>query len=217
MKNIKPISLLLTLLVAAASVCYADRGADFFVAVRSGDRDEVKRMIAKDKTLVFITDRRGMTPFLTAVESRDLEMTYLLADYFSRLGDSSTAGNAMHIAVNNEDEPMLRLLVRLAADEDPDMPRHLINMPRMRENAPRTSVANDRNTPLHLAAKKCNFQIYKYLLDHGANPKARNAAGKTPAQLLSVCPKPKPAAKKAAPKPAPKPKPVEEPITFPIL
>lgn len=181
--------------------CWAGAANPIFSAVRSGDRDEVERLISKDKTLVFATDERGMTPFLTAVESQDVEMAYLLADYFSRLGDSGAPGNAMHIAVNNEDEPMLRLLLRLTAAEDPDLPKYLLNMPRQQEKAAPRCESNDRNTPLHLAAQKCNFKIYKYLLANGANPLARNAAGKTPKQLLDACPKPvsKPAGKTQQP------------------
>lgn len=58
----------------------------------------------------------------------------------------------MHIAVNNEDEPMIKLLFRLAAEEDPGLPKQLINTPRSREDD--TSLtSSDRNTPLHVAAK----------------------------------------------------------------
>lgn len=172
------------------SLCHAGPSEEIFAAVRNGNRTEVKRLVSKDKTLVFATDKRGMTPFLTAVEAKDLDMAYLLADYFSRLGDSAAPGNAMHIAVNNEDEPMIKLLFRLTAAEDPKLPKYLINMPRSREDAT-SMTSNDRNTPLHVAAKKCNVRIYKFLVANGANPDAANSYGQTPRNIMISCEKTK--------------------------
>ena len=194
-------------------------GADteaFFAAVRAGRSDRVEQMIAKDKMLVFTTNRQGLTPFLIAVENRDVKMAALLADYFARLNDTAGPGNAFHIAAANNDDAMVRLLLQLMNEEDPALPRHMLNMPRL----PTNSATNDRNTPLHLAAQNCNRPLYRLLVANGAQPGLRNAAGKTPAQLLQACPpEKKAAAAKPAParKPAAKPKPAAyEPITFPI-
>lgn len=220
----KKIFLLSLFFVMLALPARADSRAEFFAAVRNGDSDRVERMIARDKALVFITDENGMTPFLTAVQSRNGKMVYLLFDYFARLGDTGGPGNAFHIAVQNEDEAMVRLLVQMMSEDDPQMPKYLLNMRR----TPTNSKSNDKNTPLHLAALKCNFAIYQLLLKNGANPALRNAAGKTPRQILSACPKPAPKAAGAAGKPAfgahnpptrkrpPLPE-KEEPVVFPIL
>ena len=210
-------TLLLAVLFLLMSVfpCMAGNTAEFFAAVRSGNSVKVKKMLAKDKALVFVADKNGMTPFLVAVKMKNLKMVSLLADCFSRLGDTAAPGGAMHIAVSNNDEAMVRLLVRLAAEEDPAFPKQLINMPRQKSN----SALNDRNTPLHLAAQKCNFRIYNYLLQYGASPLMRNARGQTPKQIINACPKPQTKKKEAKPAssvPASKPKPVAEPLIFPI-
>ena len=186
----KTFTFLAVLGLFAPALCWAGPNEEIFAAVRSGNRTEVKRLVSKNKTLVFATDKRGMTPFLRAVEAKDLDMAYLLADYFSRLTDSGASGNAMHIAVNNEDEPMIKLLFRLAAEEDPGLPKQLINMPRSREDD--TSLtSSDRNTPLHVAANKCNARIYKYLVANGANPDVVNSYGQTPRQIMISCEKTK--------------------------
>lgn len=186
----KTLTLFAVLGLLGAAVCYAGPNEEIFAAVRSGNRTEVKRLVSKNKTLVFATDKRGMTPFLTAVEAKDLDMAYLLSDYFSRLGDSAAPGNAMHIAVNNEDEPMIKLLFRLTSEEDPELPKQLINMPRSREDEI-SITSSDRNTPLHIAAKKCNARIYKYLVANGANPDAFNSYNQTPRSIMAACEKTK--------------------------
>ena len=206
------------------SWCFAGKTEAFFAAVRNGNSSQVERMLEKDKTLVFLKDRNGMTPFLLAVQTRNLKMTDLLSEYFARLNDSAVMGNAVHIAVLNEDEPMIRLILRLASEEDTEMPAYLLNMPRKQAGV-KSAVANDKNTPLHLAAQKCNFRIYQYLLNNGANDSVLNAAGKTPKQIISACPKPqtkekasvveKP--KKGIPRSQNAPSAAaEEPLVFPI-
>ena len=213
MKTFLLIGLFLLLSVSSG---LANEVNEFFAAVRNGNSQRVEEMLSKNKILVFTADKRGMTTFLVAVETRNLKMVSLLADSFSRLGNIAQPGNALHIAVSNDDEPMVRLLVRLSSEEDPALTKRLLNMRRRGDK----EEINDRNTPLHLAALKCNFRVYNYLLEHGANPTLPNSKGKTPKQIISACPKPKPAKKQAAKPassvPASKPKPVEEPLIFPI-
>ncbi len=214
----KPFCLTFLFLFLSVAPVQAGNAEAFFSAVRNGNSKRVEEMVAKDKTLVFTVDKRGMTPFLVAVETRNLKMVSLLSEYFSRLGNTAAPGNALHIAVTNDDEPMVRLLVQLTSEEDSELPKYLINMPRQKNN----SAVNDRNTPLHLAAKRCNFSIYQYLLKNGANPDMRNAMGKTPKQLLSVCPKPEakeePEISNTVPnaRPVHVPEPEAPPLGFPV-
>lgn len=215
----KGIVLALTLLAPAA---WAAPAQEMFAAVNNGNRAAVKRLLAQDKTLVYIQDRQGMTPFLIAVQNGDLDMTVLLADAFSRLDVDAPAGNAMHLAVLNEDAAMLRVLLQLCDEEDPELAVFMLNM-RRHGGAPK-SPTNDGNTPLHLAALKCHRPMYQFLVANGARPDVRNNKGKTPAQLLKACPpEPKqsaPAPKaaspaKAAPAP-PKTPPPTQPLVFPL-
>ena len=159
---------------------------EMFWAVQNGNRSAVKRLLAQDKTLVYGQDAQGMTPFLIAVQNGDLDMAVLLADAFSRLDTDCPLGNAVHIAVLNEDAAMLRVLFQLCDEEDPDLATLMLNM-RRHWGAPK-SKTNDGNTPLHLAALKCHRPMYQFLVANGANPTVRNNKGKTPAQLLTACP-----------------------------
>lgn len=222
----KGIVLALTLLAPAA---WAAPAQEMFAAVNNGNRAAVKRLLAQDKTLVYIQDRQGMTPFLIAVQNGDLDMTVLLADAFSRLDVDAPAGNAMHLAVLNEDAAMLRVLLQLCDEEDPELAVFMLNM-RRHGGGPK-SPTNDGNTPLHLAALKCHRPMYQFLVANGAKPTVRNSRGKTPAQLLKSCPPEPtnpapvqkdtaaPAAKQAVPAPQTvpaEPLPPEEPLVFPL-
>lgn len=182
--NLRKISVLMFLLCGAA--LWAAAPGNIFVAVQNGNRAAVKRLLAKDKTLVYQQDARGMTPFLEAVFVRDLDMAVLLADAFSRLDANCSQGNAMHLAVLNEDAAMLRVLMQLCDEEDPNLTNSLLNMPR-HWGGPQ-SKTDDGNTPLHLAALKCHRPMYQFLVANGAKPTVRNSRGKTPAQLLKSCP-----------------------------
>ena len=164
----------------------ASAAEEMFWAVQNGNRSAVKRLLAQDKTLVYGQDAQGMTPFLIAVQNGDLDMAVLLADAFSRLDTDCPLGNAVHIAVLNEDAAMLRVLFQLCDEEDPDLATLMLNM-RRHWGAPK-SKTNDGNTPLHLAALKCHRPMYQFLVANGASPTVRNNQGKTPAQLLTACP-----------------------------
>ena len=86
------------------SWCFAGKTEAFFAAVRNGNSSQVERMLEKDKTLVFLKDRNGMTPFLLAVQTRNLKMTDLLSEYFARLNDSDDINQrlAMHYDIKQK-------------------------------------------------------------------------------------------------------------------
>lgn len=169
--------------------CAAGLAHEFFMAVRAGNEATVKKMLRKSKELVFLADEEGRTPFLAAVEDKNVSMAYLLAEYWSRLTVLSDKGNAVHIAVLNEDSAMVKMLVHVAAREDPQLAQRLVNAPRATKGKGQWAGA-DLNTPLHLAAQKCNRDIYQYLISRGAEPDRRNAAWETPQQILARCPAP---------------------------
>lgn len=205
---------LLLLALTCAAAARADiLGASFFAVVRSGDTDKAEEMIRADKTLVFVEEPGGMTAFLAAVKNKDVKMAQLLADSFSRLDVRTEEGNAVHLAVINNDEAMLRMLFAFMDEVEPDLFEYLANAPR----GSRTSPASDRNTPLHLAALNCNRAIYDFLVQHGASEKNLNRRRQTPKRLLSFCNKK--AGKKSptaiAPVPAPEKPALQEPVSTP--
>lgn len=178
--------LLLALLGMSALIARAGvSGAAFFAVVRAGDTDKAEEMLRADKTLVFVEEPDGTTAFLAAVKNKDVKMARLLADSFSRLDVRTNGGNALHLAVSNNDEEMLRMLFAFMDEVEPELFESLANEPR----GSRISPASDRNTPLHLAALNCNRAIYGFLAAHGANETILNRRRQTPKRLLSFCKK----------------------------
>ncbi|MBD9149883.1 MAG: ankyrin repeat domain-containing protein [Spirochaetia bacterium] len=176
--------LLLALLGMSAVIARAGvLGAAFFAVVRSGDTDKAEEMLRADKTLVFVEEPDGTTAFLAAVKNKDVKMARLLADSFSRLDVRTNGGNALHLAVSNNDEEMLRMLFAFMDEVEPELFESLANEPR----GSRISPASDRNTPLHLAALNCNRAIYGFLATHGANEKILNRRRQTPRSLVTSC------------------------------
>ena len=151
--------------------------------VRAGDTDKAEEMLRADKTLVFVEEPDGTTAFLAAVKNKDVKMARLLADSFSRLDVRTNGGNALHLAVSNNDEEMLRMLFAFMDEVEPELFESLANEPR----GSRISPASDRNTPLHLAALNCNRAIYGFLAAHGANEKILNRRRQTPRYLVTSC------------------------------
>ena len=178
--------LLLALLGMSALIARAGvSGAAFFAVVRAGDTDKAEEMLRADKTLVFVEEPDGTTAFLAAVKNKDVKMARLLADSFSRLDVRTNGGNALHLAVSNNDEEMLRMLFAFMDEVEPEVFESLANEPR----GSRISPASDRNTPLHLAALNCNRAIYGFLAAHGANETILNRRRQTPKRRFSSCKK----------------------------
>ena len=123
--------LLLALLGMSALIARAGvSGAAFFAVVRSGDTDKAEEMLRADKTLVFVEEPDGTTAFLAAVKNKDVKMARLLADSFSRLDVRTNGGNALHLAVSNNDEEMLRMLFAFMDEVEPELFESLANEPR---------------------------------------------------------------------------------------
>lgn len=183
--------LILTVLFAfaAAIPCAASPADNLFSAVKNADRAQAKKLLRQNPKLAQSTDKKGQTPFLLAVTNKDLDMAYLLAQY-SSLSAAGPKGNAFHIAAQNEDEPMLKLLVKLTGERRADLTKLMLNAPRELEDE-YSLTSSDGNTPLHVAAKKCNSRIYNYFVSHGAEDSLENAFGQTAQKILTSCQKQK--------------------------
>lgn len=172
----------------AAAAFAAVAANDIFAAVNKGSVTDVQRMLAKNPRLVLDTNKQGLTPFLSAVQKKDLDMAYLLIKSSSRLTARCGKGNALHIAVANQDEPMIKLILKEAAAKDPSLPARLVNHARSLYDAS-SLTSDDGNTPLHVAAQRCNMRIYKYLLAYGADDSLSNGMNKTPSEIITSCQK----------------------------
>lgn len=161
---------------------------EFFKAVKQSDQTSVLRHLNKNPKLVLAMDEHSMTPFLLAVSKKDREMVNLLAQKSSRLTARGEKGNAFHIAAANQDEPMIKLLTRLAQAKDANLPRNMLNHQR-NVYVSTSYYSNDGNSPLHVAAQKCNRRIYNYFVSLGADESVQNSLQKTPREIMVNCEK----------------------------
>ena len=168
--------------------CIEDPKADFFKAVKQSDRASVLRLLSKNPKLVLATDEHSMTPFLLAVHRKNREMANLLAQKSSRLTARGDKGNAFHIAAANQDEPMIKLLTKLTQAKDAGLTRKMLNYQR-NIYMPASYSSNDGNSPLHIAAQKCNRRIYNYYVSLGADESVQNSLKKTPREIMVNCEK----------------------------
>ena len=162
-----------------------DVRTEFWQAVVTNDVTRAKKALRKDKSLVFAS-QNGRTGYLLAVEKGNKKMAWFLVESFSRLNASCERGNALHIAVENQDFGMIKLVMKAAQDEDEELLTRLINSPRL--TAKQGQNKADMNTPLHIAALLCDRDIYNYLVSFDGNEKARNANFQTPKEILETCP-----------------------------
>ena len=174
--------------LSSISVAWADSTDDFFKAVKKSDTAQVKQLLNKQPRLVLERDDKNMTGFLWAVSKKNLELVSFLAEKGARLTARGEKGNAFHIAAENQDEPMLKLLMKLISAKNAQAPADMLNYGRDIYSAT-SYTSSDGNTPLHIASKKCNTRIYNYFVNHGAQEDIPNHLLKTPAAILSDCQK----------------------------
>ncbi len=179
---------LLLVLFANVNVVWADNTTDFFKAVKKSDISSVKQLLAKQPRLVLERDDKNMTGFLWAVSKDDMEMVSLLADKGTKLTARGEKGNAFHIAAEKQNEAMLKLLMKLISAKNVQAPTDMLNYGRDIYSST-SYISSDGNTPLHIAAKKCNVRIYNYFVNHGARENITNNLLKTPAAIMAECQK----------------------------
>lgn len=135
--------------------------ADIFKAIASGDLVLAQQIMRQNKAAVFAKNAQGLTPLLAAVKARNLDMVNAFASNMGRLTDLSSEGNALHLAVKQQDIEMVQLLVRLAQAD-----KSLSLMLEAKTVAPNKQMM----TPLGFAGLSCNKEIYDYLVSVGASP-----------------------------------------------
>jgi ankyrin repeat protein len=128
--------------------------AEFFAAVKKGERDTVERMVAEDRSLLVATDENGVSAILLAYYHGKAEVAEALVARKPALDifEASTSGNAER--------------VRQLLTKDPKLAN---------------AWSKDGFFPLGLAAFFKRPEVAKVLLEHGANPRmASRPAGFTP-------------------------------------
>ena len=128
-------------------------------AVRAGDDAAVRDLLDSNAELAAARDERGVSAVLTAARLGHEDIVQLLLDANPPLDvhDAAAVGRTRALAE------------LLDADRDA---------------AHRTAAGGE--TALHLAAAFGHKDAVELLLDHGADPAARDAEGRTPADLAAA-------------------------------
>ena len=176
----------------AGSDPYANKDLrkEFWEAVEINDTEKVKKLIKRDKSLVFAKNDKGRTGFLRAVEKHFKSMAWLLGKNWSRINEQCPRGNALQIAVEDRDFGMVQLVLSVAQLDSDDAMIGLINAPRIDVPKESASFSKSLDTSLHIAAELCDYGIYDYLVAMGGNADRVNSAFQKPKDILATCPPP---------------------------
>jgi len=147
MKKLKSIVLTATLLFVVIQTLQAQ---EIFNAVKSGNLQEVKRLISANHSLVDSLDDRGNTPLINAIREGNIEMTRDLIAEGSNVNHKNKSGyTPLHFASDKNQIEVVNLLLEKGAE---------IN-----------AVNKYQITPLFSAIEKKNVDIAAILLKRGAD------------------------------------------------
>ncbi len=154
-----------------------------FTCARQGLLSCLKEEIKKDKYNQFLLDTNRNSLLVVAASHGQNKALQFLADEWPKWFLCNKQGrNALHMAIIAKHYDTAKLVVYLV-DEDTDADiKRFINTPDTKELA----------TPLHWAAYRCQRDLYQFLINYGANPKARDNEFRTPQEILAACPPEKP-------------------------
>lgn len=137
----------------------AKNADDLFELVKSGDLEAVRLTVDADKRLANARRSDGVSlPYLAAANGHKAILAYLL-DAGATIDAKTKYGSALHVAVENEFEDIVRDLLARKAD------------PRLQDDW--------KQAPLHNATKNKSDAIAKLLTDAGADPNAHDYKGRT--------------------------------------
>jgi ankyrin repeat protein len=162
--------------------------ADMMNAVKAGDLDAVKSMLAENPSLVNATDADGNSAILIATYWGKREVAEALLAHAPKLNvfEAAAAGQLSFVKQQIEDNPALIH----AWSQDGFTPLHLAVFFGRRDVAALLLARNPnvnavaRNpikvTPLHSAAAGNHYEMSAALIAHGADVNARQEGGFTP-------------------------------------
>lgn len=164
---------------------------ELFTAIKSGDRSAVDDLLDRDPRLMSARDDSGLSPILAALYRGQTEIASAILRRGPELTvyEAAAAGDEARVrelvdrdpALGSADSPDGYSALGLAAFfKHRDVVRYLLGHGAKVRSASRTGGF----TPLHSAvasdAAECDHEIVRMLVDAGADPNAKSAAGNTP-------------------------------------
>jgi ankyrin repeat protein len=136
------------------------------LAASSGDHQTLRHALEKDAAHIHTMDSLGVTPLHHAAQQGHLKALNLLLEHGAHPNarTATKGATALHLAAENN-----RLEIARALLESPQAESLNIDAP--------TGMGY---TPLHSAARAGRSELVELLLEHGADPNARDPAGTTP-------------------------------------
>lgn len=164
---------------------------EIIICAKAADLDCIKRNVKKDKSSLFADDAQGNTVLILAAAKGSNAIISFVANQWPEWRPNKNGVNPLHAAIAANHPDTAKIIISYAKG-DPDLNfEHFINTKDLQNGA----------TPLHLAAARCNRQLYAYLIKQGAKTDITDFSGRTPQDVLARCPNtPKAAKQKTAPK-----------------
>lgn len=166
-----------SLLLLSLPLSLSAREPEIIICAQAGDLGCVKKQVKKDKRSLFIADKDGNTVLIVAAARGANSIISYVANEWPDWRTNNNGANALHMAVAANHADTVNLIIAFVKD-DPD-----INFERF------INARDTQNgaTPLHLAAARCNRQLYAYLVKRGAKTDTIDFSGRTPPAVLALC------------------------------
>ena len=167
----------------------ATLGAPLHVVTRYGYSEVAKILVERGADLSTQT-RDGQSPLHVASAYGNMEITRLLVEHGANLTTQDNRGlTPCDVAWREGHSEIAHFLTEHAActTAQADDERTLSPLPEEEQGANATTVANNRWTPLHVAAEQGNAEVVRALVEHGMDVAARADNGWTPLHVASSC------------------------------
>jgi ankyrin repeat protein len=168
-------------------------------AIEYGHMGVLKYFLKEKKCDVDITNERDETPIFSALKyGRHDILRYLVEEYKANLTllDENNE-NILFVAVRKDDLPAMKyILDERKADIDVDWRNNdgntllheaafiyrisVVEYLVEKKHADTNAVGLKKKTPLHCAASRNHYDLCKYLIEHGADPRAKDEEGHYP-------------------------------------
>lgn len=161
---------------------------EIIICAKAGDLGCVKKNVKKDKNSLFASGKNGDTVLIAAAARGANSIISYVAHEWPDWRTNDNGSNALHMAVAANHADTANLIIAFVKDDPDTNFERFINAKDVQNGA----------TPLHLAAARCNAELYNYLVSQGAKTDITDFSGRTPQAVLARCKNPAKTAKQKA-------------------